>query len=136
MFPLNLVPLNRCLLVNSIYIFFSGIPDKIDPAALPLTQPAASWVWLVDLERALALLVGQSFGGMLAGPPISLEEKKCERWLKSSLLGNGLEDRDPERGDNGDGCIFPFFLETSTEFILLIYCTQQKKPWWFPYQVL
>ena len=109
MFPLNLVPLNRCLLVNSIYIFFSGIPDKIDPAALPLTQPAASWVWLVDLERALALLVGQSFGGMLAGPHISLEEKKCERWLKSSLLGNGLEDRDPERGDNGDGCIFPFF---------------------------
>ena len=106
MFPLTLVPSNGSLLVNSIYIYISGIPDKIDPAALPLTQPAASWVWLVDLERALALLVGQSFGGMLAGPPISLEEKKCERWLKSALLGNGLEDRDPERGDTGDGCIF------------------------------
>ena len=38
--------------------FIAGIPGKIDPAALPLAQPAASWVWLVDLERAVALLVG------------------------------------------------------------------------------
>ena len=76
-----------------------GIPERIDPAALPLAQPAASWVWLMDLERALALLVGQTLGGMLAGPAVSREEKDCGKWLNSPLLGNGLEDRDPERGN-------------------------------------
>lgn len=75
-----------------------GIPEKIDPAALPLAQPVSSWVWLVDLERALALLVGQTLGGMLAGPGVSREEKDCEKWLNSPLLWNGLEDRGPERG--------------------------------------
>ena len=85
-----------------------GIPEKIDPAALPLAQPAASWVWLVDLERALALLVGQTLGGMLAGPAVSHEEKDCEKWLNSPLLGNGLEDRDPERGGLIDGLIHSF----------------------------
>ena len=84
----------------------SGIPEQIDPAALPLAQPAASWVWLVDLERALALLVGQTLGAMLAGPAVSHEEKECEKWLNSSLLGNGLEDRDPERGNSEE--IHPF----------------------------
>lgn len=77
-----------------------GVPEKIDPAALPLAQPVASWVWLVDLERALALLVGQTLGGMLAGPGMSQEEKDCEKWLNSPLLWNGLEDRDPERGNS------------------------------------
>lgn len=55
-------------------------------------------MWLVDLERALALLVGQTLGALLAGPPVSREEKVCEKWLNSPLLGNGLEERDPERG--------------------------------------
>lgn len=57
-------------------------------------------MWLVDLERALALLVGQTLGGMLAGPGVSHEEKDCEKWLNSPLLWNGLEDRDPERGNS------------------------------------
>ena len=55
-------------------------------------------MWLIDLERALALLVGQTLGSMLAGPGVSPEEKECEKWLSSPLLWNGLEDRDPERG--------------------------------------
>lgn len=55
-------------------------------------------MWLVDLERALALLVGQTLGALLAGPPVSREEKDCEKWLNSPLLGNGLEERNPERG--------------------------------------
>ena len=43
--------------------------------------------------------MGQTLGGMLAGPLVSREEKDCEKWLHSPLLGNGLEDRDPERGE-------------------------------------
>lgn len=75
-----------------------GVPEKIDPASCPVAEPVASWVWLIDLERALALLVGQTLGSMLAGPGVSHEEKECEKWLSSPLLWNGLEDRDPERG--------------------------------------
>ena len=75
-----------------------GVSEKIDPASLPVTEPASSWMWLIDLERALALLIGQTLGSMLAGPGVSLEEKECEKWLRSPLLWNGLEERDPERG--------------------------------------
>ncbi|XP_077870271.1 putative E3 ubiquitin-protein ligase HERC1 [Saccoglossus kowalevskii] len=66
-------------------------PDSIDPAALPLPQPAKSWVWLVDLERAVALLVGRCLNGMLIGVPLTNEEKDTQHWIKSHLLSNGLE---------------------------------------------
>ena len=75
-----------------------GTPEKIDPAALPLPQPAKSWVWLVDMERACSLLVGQLLGGMLTGSPLSRDEKNCEKWLNSPLLTCGLEDRNPDFG--------------------------------------
>lgn len=71
-------------------------------------------MWLVDLERALALLVGQTLGGMLAGPAVSREEKDCEKWLNSHLLGNGLENRDPERGQRIHS--YSCLIETLTNF--------------------
>uniref|UniRef100_A0A8C7YQF4 E3 ubiquitin-protein ligase HERC1 n=1 Tax=Oryzias sinensis TaxID=183150 RepID=A0A8C7YQF4_9TELE len=49
------------------------------------------WVWLLDLERSVALAVGRCLCGMLQGPPPSLEEKKSEVWLSDVLLRNGLE---------------------------------------------
>lgn len=93
----------QCIVFNKIMVFFftsllQGVPEKIDPASLPVTESVSSWMWLIDLERALALLVGQTLGSMLAGPGVSHEEKECEKWLSSPLLWNGLEDRDPERG--------------------------------------
>lgn len=39
---------------------FLGGPEVIDPAGVPLPQPAQSWVWLVDLERTIALLIGRA----------------------------------------------------------------------------
>ncbi|XP_069046831.1 probable E3 ubiquitin-protein ligase HERC1 isoform X3 [Lepisosteus oculatus] len=68
-----------------------GTPDFVDPAGAPLPQPAQSWVWLVDLERTAALLVGRCLGGMLQGPPASLEEQDTGYWLKTPLFSNGLE---------------------------------------------
>ncbi|XP_029024458.1 probable E3 ubiquitin-protein ligase HERC1 isoform X3 [Betta splendens] len=49
------------------------------------------WVWLLDLERSVALAVGRCLGGMLQGPPLSLQEKASEFWLSNVLLRNGLE---------------------------------------------
>ncbi|XP_077988697.1 putative E3 ubiquitin-protein ligase HERC1 [Glandiceps talaboti] len=66
-------------------------PESIDPAALPLPQPAKAWVWLVDLERACALLVGRCLGGMLLGITSSSEERDTQYWMRSHLLSNGLE---------------------------------------------
>nr|XP_015798394.2 probable E3 ubiquitin-protein ligase HERC1 isoform X1 [Nothobranchius furzeri] len=49
------------------------------------------WVWILDLERSVALAVGRCLGGMLQGLPPSLQEKMSEMWLSNILLRNGLE---------------------------------------------
>ncbi|XP_013768752.1 probable E3 ubiquitin-protein ligase HERC1 [Pundamilia nyererei] len=69
-----------------------GTSDFAEPASgMTLPQPALSWVWLVDLERTVALLVGRCLGGMLQGAPTSLEEQDTVYWLKTPLFSNGLE---------------------------------------------
>ncbi|XP_040012787.1 probable E3 ubiquitin-protein ligase HERC1 isoform X3 [Xiphias gladius] len=54
-------------------------------------EEECKWVWLLDLERSVALAVGRCLGGMLQGPPTSLQEKTSEFWLSNVLLRNGLE---------------------------------------------
>ncbi|XP_034457870.1 probable E3 ubiquitin-protein ligase HERC1 isoform X1 [Hippoglossus hippoglossus] len=54
-------------------------------------QEECKWAWLLDLERSVSLAVGRCLGGMLQGPPSSLEEKTSEFWLSNILLRNGLE---------------------------------------------
>uniref|UniRef100_A0A3Q3SK21 HECT-type E3 ubiquitin transferase n=1 Tax=Mastacembelus armatus TaxID=205130 RepID=A0A3Q3SK21_9TELE len=69
-----------------------GASDFAEPTSgMSLPQPALSWVWLVDLERTVALLVGRCLGGMLQGAPTSLEEQDTAYWLKTPLFSNGLE---------------------------------------------
>ncbi|XP_056259324.1 probable E3 ubiquitin-protein ligase HERC1 isoform X6 [Seriola aureovittata] len=54
-------------------------------------EEECKWVWVLDLERSVALAVGRCLGGMLQGPPPSLQEKTAEFWLSNVLLRNGLE---------------------------------------------
>ncbi|XP_074474894.1 putative E3 ubiquitin-protein ligase HERC1 isoform X1 [Sebastes fasciatus] len=54
-------------------------------------EEECKWAWLLDLERSVALAVGRCLGGMLQGPPPSLQEKTSEFWLSNVLLRNGLE---------------------------------------------
>ncbi|XP_078055944.1 putative E3 ubiquitin-protein ligase HERC1 [Mustelus asterias] len=68
-----------------------GTLESADPDDLAIPQPAQPWVWLVDLERTVALLVGRCLGGMLQGPPTSSEEQDTTHWLKTPLFSNGLE---------------------------------------------
>ncbi|XP_015275623.1 PREDICTED: probable E3 ubiquitin-protein ligase HERC1 [Gekko japonicus] len=68
-----------------------GGPELVDPAGVPLPQPAQSWVWLVDLERTIALLIGRCLGGMLQGSPVSPEEQDTAYWLKTPLFSDGVE---------------------------------------------
>ncbi|XP_057693752.1 probable E3 ubiquitin-protein ligase HERC1 isoform X3 [Corythoichthys intestinalis] len=69
-----------------------GMSDFAEPASgMSLPQPVMSWIWLVDLERTVALLVGRCLGGMLQGTPASLEEHDTGYWLKTPLFSNGLE---------------------------------------------
>ncbi|XP_061657060.1 probable E3 ubiquitin-protein ligase HERC1 isoform X5 [Syngnathoides biaculeatus] len=49
------------------------------------------WLWLLDLERSVALAVGRCLGGMLQGLPPSSQERTSEFWLSNVLLRNGLE---------------------------------------------
>lgn len=65
---------------------------------MPLPQPAQSWVWLVDLERTVALLIGRCLGGMLQGPPVSPEEQDTAYWLKTPLFSDGVEMDIPHLG--------------------------------------
>ncbi|KAL4641964.1 putative E3 ubiquitin-protein ligase HERC1 isoform X1 [Arapaima gigas] len=78
-----------------------GTHDSVDPTGMPLPQPAQSWVWLVDLERTAALLVGRCLGGMLQGAATSVEEQEMSYWLKTPLFSNGLEMDMPQL----DNCI-------------------------------
>lgn len=63
--------------------------EVTDPT--PESETQHDWVWLLDLERALALAIGRCLGGMLQGPPPSAQEKTAEFWLGNPLLRNGLE---------------------------------------------
>ncbi|XP_071392159.1 probable E3 ubiquitin-protein ligase HERC1, partial [Centroberyx affinis] len=63
-------------------------------------EEESKWVWLLDLERSVALAIGRCLGGMLQGPPPSLQERSSEFWLSNILLRNGLE-MDFEQLDSG-----------------------------------
>ena len=75
-----------------------GTPESIDPGALPLPQPLRSWVWLVDMERSTALLMGRCLGGMLIGAAMSREERESGSWMGSHLFSNGLQASSLELG--------------------------------------
>ncbi|XP_053490210.1 probable E3 ubiquitin-protein ligase HERC1 isoform X6 [Ictalurus furcatus] len=76
-----------------------GISELAEPGGV--SSPAQSWVWLVDLERTVALLIGRCLGGMLQGSAPSLEEQHTAYWLKTPLFSNGLETDIPQL----DSCI-------------------------------
>ncbi|KAM6984699.1 putative E3 ubiquitin-protein ligase HERC1 [Aplochiton taeniatus] len=66
--------------------------DKRDGGRSSLGTPEEDgWVWLLDLERSVALAIGRCLGGMLQGPPLSVHERMSEFWLVNPLLRNGLE---------------------------------------------
>uniref|UniRef100_A0A8D3C2G8 HECT-type E3 ubiquitin transferase n=1 Tax=Scophthalmus maximus TaxID=52904 RepID=A0A8D3C2G8_SCOMX len=75
--------------------------ERRPASGMSLPPPALSWVWLVDLERTVALLVGRCLGGMLQGAQTSLEEQDTAYWLKTPLFSNGLETDIPQL----DACI-------------------------------
>ncbi|XP_032830981.2 putative E3 ubiquitin-protein ligase HERC1 isoform X4 [Petromyzon marinus] len=68
-----------------------GSCERVEPVGPSLGQPAQVWVWLVDLERTISLLVGRCLGGMLQGPSNTPEEQDCAHWLFSLLFSNGLD---------------------------------------------
>lgn len=76
---------------SSFIHLVSATPETIDAGCMPLPAPVKSWVWLVDLERATALLVGRCLGGMLMGASMSKEEREAGGWLYSHICSNGLE---------------------------------------------
>lgn len=65
--------------------------DKSEENLGKQQEEECRWVWILDLERSVALAVGRCLGGMLQGPPPSLQEKMSEMWLSNVLLRNGLE---------------------------------------------
>ncbi|XP_013861909.1 probable E3 ubiquitin-protein ligase HERC1 isoform X4 [Austrofundulus limnaeus] len=65
--------------------------DKSEENLGKQQEDECRWVWILDLERSVALAVGRCLGSMLQGPPPSLQEKMSEMWLSNVLLRNGLE---------------------------------------------
>lgn len=76
----------------------AGTHDASDLPSCPLSQPAKSWMWLVDLERVCALLIGRSLGGMLVGSPMSSEERETTSWILSPLFAAGLHKYNTDLG--------------------------------------
>lgn len=69
-----------------VFLFFLGSETPT------LTQLAEqSWIWIVDLQKTCAILIGRCLGGMLLGQPSSKEELSCRRWLNSELFSSGIE---------------------------------------------
>ncbi|XP_028827463.1 probable E3 ubiquitin-protein ligase HERC1 isoform X1 [Denticeps clupeoides] len=66
-------------------------PETTEEAGTSTATEAGDWMWLLDLERTVALAIGRCLGGMLQGPPPSIQEKTEEFWLCNPLLRNGLE---------------------------------------------
>ncbi|XP_053720543.1 probable E3 ubiquitin-protein ligase HERC1 isoform X1 [Synchiropus splendidus] len=98
----RLLPAAELLEDQELHWPLHSTSDFADPASgMSLPPPAQMWVWLVDLERTAALLVGRCLGGMLQGAPASLEEQDTAYWLKTPLFSNGLEMESTQL----DGCI-------------------------------
>ncbi|CAB1352023.1 unnamed protein product [Coregonus sp. 'balchen'] len=73
-------PLGRCRLEAAC----SGPLDEAGRAGLSHAGVEHDgWVWLLDLERSVALAIGRCLGGMLQGPPPSVQERTSEYWLYS-----------------------------------------------------
>ncbi|XP_076139905.1 putative E3 ubiquitin-protein ligase HERC1 isoform X8 [Alosa pseudoharengus] len=66
-------------------------PEVTEGAGSATGAEPEDWMWLLDLERTVALAIGRCLGGMLQGPPPSIQEKTAEFWLCNPLLRNGLE---------------------------------------------
>ena len=73
------------------WICVTATPECIDADAMLVPSHAKSWMWLIDTERACALLIGRCLGGMLIGAPQSTEEGASSPWLSTHLLNSGLE---------------------------------------------
>lgn len=69
-----------------MYMYF--FVETETPTLTQLTDQ--SWVWLTDLERSCALLVGQCLGSMLIGEPAVKEETQCHNWLQTPIFSQGL----------------------------------------------
>ncbi|XP_026052426.1 probable E3 ubiquitin-protein ligase HERC1 isoform X3 [Carassius auratus] len=85
----------NCYLPNTAHLEdmeLEGTSEEASETSEPITVPESEdWAWLLDLERSLALAIGRCLGGMLQGPPPSIQEKTAEFWLCNPLLRNGLE---------------------------------------------
>uniref|UniRef100_A0A8C9U1I0 HECT-type E3 ubiquitin transferase n=1 Tax=Scleropages formosus TaxID=113540 RepID=A0A8C9U1I0_SCLFO len=64
---------------------------ELEGTSIVFVREAEDWVWLLDLERTVALVIGRCLGGMLQGPAPSVQENSAEFWLQNPLLRNGLE---------------------------------------------
>ncbi|KTF84357.1 hypothetical protein cypCar_00021780, partial [Cyprinus carpio] len=95
-----------------------GTPDLVDPVCV--SGPAQCWVWLVDLERTVALLVGRCLGGMLQGAPPSPEEQHTTHWLKTPLFSNGLQTDIPQLDWDSASLPNEALLDTVSRFVLAV----------------
>ncbi|KAI7795921.1 putative E3 ubiquitin-protein ligase HERC1-like [Triplophysa rosa] len=85
----------NCYLPNTAHLEdmeLEGSSQEASETTEPILLPESEdWEWLLDLERSVALAIGRCLGGMLQGPPSSIQEKTTEFWLCNPLLRNGLE---------------------------------------------
>ena len=88
-----------CCICPFRYIHFSLDQQEL-PYAYPFAQSCMSWVWLMDLQHTLSILIGKIIQETMIPITESGEEKICERWLTSCLVANGFEERDKVKGNH------------------------------------
>lgn len=75
----------RAILLPAISLFFSWNSEFV-------LRTLSSLHWALDLEKALAELIGQSISTLIQGGAISTDETSCQKWLDSKLLSSGFDD--------------------------------------------
>lgn len=87
---------NFHLLLLVSFLTESGQP--LDPCSFPVLATSSHWIWLMDLQRSLGVLIGRIIHGGMTVAELVDGEEICFKWLHSTLVQNGFEERDKLKG--------------------------------------
>ena len=105
------------LFITNIYV-----DDGLDVGPLHHHQQHGDGLWLLDMERTLALLVGRCLGWMLLGCGVSKEETDSGMWLQKCLFASGLQLNSTDIGmicDIIDICISIYITERAGKYLYI-----------------
>ena len=87
----------KCHLLSNDISFLESTEER-DPCGYMFPAHAVGWVWLMDLQHTLSVLIGKIIYNCTTSVNISDKEQYCSDWISGPLLKRGFEERDKLRG--------------------------------------